>query len=193
LSVRSAILIILSMIALPLTTTGVGIWLIGWFVVDWLYPVLFEVLQDGRTPGKRAMGLRVVHDDLSPIGWNASLIRNLLRTVDFLPAGYVLGLTSMCMTPAFQRLGDLAAGTLVIYRSKVTDSSRLPDVAVMTPPPGLDQDERQALINFARRDAQLSEGRKVELAAILVPLNGPQDERSVSYWQGVGISLMGHK
>lgn len=59
--------------------------------MNWWYMVLFEVLDRGRTPGKRLLGLRVVHDDGTPIDWSSSLIRNLLRFVDMLPTGYGLG------------------------------------------------------------------------------------------------------
>ena len=60
------------------------------FLVQWWYMVLFEVLNQGRTPGKYWLGLRVVHDDGTPVGWTSSLTRNLLRFVDLLPFGYFL-------------------------------------------------------------------------------------------------------
>ena len=64
---------------------GLGIYLILLFLIEWFYPVFFEVISDGMTPGKRAMGIRVVHSNGTPIGWSASITRNLLRFIDFLP------------------------------------------------------------------------------------------------------------
>ncbi|MGV8435388.1 RDD family protein, partial [Pseudomonas aeruginosa] len=87
-----------------------GLGLLLTFVMTWWYMVLFEVLNQGRSPGKQMMGLRVVHDDGTPVGWAASLLRNLLRFADILPFGYALGLLCCLNHPAFKRLGDIAAG-----------------------------------------------------------------------------------
>ena len=97
---------------------GVGFGLILLFLLNWWYMVLFEVLNQGCTPGKRLLGLCVVHEDGTPVGWGASLLRNLLRFVDMLPLGYCCGLLASLASPRFQRLGDLAAGTLVIHRPR---------------------------------------------------------------------------
>lgn len=105
---------------------GVGLGSLLLFVLSWWYMVLFEVLNQGRSPGKQWMGLRVVQDDGTPIGWSASLIRNLLRFVDMLPFGYSLGAISCLQHPAFKRLGDIAAGTLVIYREQAVTRPPLP-------------------------------------------------------------------
>jgi len=84
------------------------------FVVTLGYPVVFETLASGRTPGKRWTGLRVVRAGGRPVGFLASMIRNLLRIIDFLPGSYLVGLVFVVATKKNQRLGDLAAGTLVI-------------------------------------------------------------------------------
>ena len=78
------------------------------------YDVLFETLASGRTPGKRWTGLRVVKVGGSPVGFMASATRNVLRLVDFLPSAYAVGLVSIGATRLNQRLGDIAAGTLVV-------------------------------------------------------------------------------
>ncbi len=108
---------------------GAGLGAILMFAVNWWYMVLFEVLNQGSSPGKHWMGLRVVQDDGTPIGWSASLLRNLLRFVDLLPFGYFLGAISCLQHPNFKRLGDLAAGTLVVYREQPVTRPQLPDVA----------------------------------------------------------------
>lgn len=79
-----------------------------------LYFVIFDMLFNGRSPGKRLAGLRVVRVGGQPAGFLASLLRNLLRVVDFLPALYTFGCVLVLATSRNQRLGDLAAGTVVI-------------------------------------------------------------------------------
>ncbi len=190
LAIRSAAMLALTIVPMLAGRTGTGLLMLGWFLLDWFYPVVFEVLRNGQTPGKRVMGLRTVHEDLSPIGWNASLVRNLLRFVDFLPIAYLLGLASMCLTTRFQRLGDLAAGTLVVYAPEPPAGVPLPRVPPQSPPLALDQGERVALVSYARRDGTLSDSRKLELARLLDPVV-PGLPDPVRYWQGVGIGLLG--
>lgn len=84
------------------------------FAVLFLYDILFEVLAGGRTPGKRMTHLRVVRARGEPVDLPSSAVRNLLRLVDVLPVAYLAGLLSILLTKRNQRLGDLAAGTLVI-------------------------------------------------------------------------------
>lgn len=83
------------------------------FAVFYFYNVLFEVLAQGRTPGKRATHLRVVREQGTPVDLPASLVRNLLRLIDELLFG-LPALVAILLTKHNQRLGDLAAGTLVI-------------------------------------------------------------------------------
>ncbi len=84
------------------------------FVVIFLYDPLFEVFNQGRTPGKAATGIRVVDRDGRPVGFVPSAIRNVVRIADFLPTGYLAGFVAMMATQHAQRLGDMAAGTYVI-------------------------------------------------------------------------------
>ncbi|MDR2013085.1 MAG: RDD family protein, partial [Rhodanobacter sp.] len=74
---------------------GIGFYFILAFVLLWFYPVLFEVLRDGQTPGKMAMNLRVINANGTPVTWLGSIVRNLLRTVDMLPLSYACGLVTM--------------------------------------------------------------------------------------------------
>jgi uncharacterized RDD family membrane protein YckC len=96
------------------------------FVVFWFYPVLFEVLDRGRTPGKRALGLRVIAVNGAPVGWLAAFTRNLLRTVDMLPFGYATGLIASLADPWGRRLGDMVAGTLVVHNARPHDPQARP-------------------------------------------------------------------
>ena len=139
------------------------------------------------------MGLSVVHDDGTPVGWSASLLRNLLRFVDILPFGYTLGLLSCLNHPAFKRLGDIAAGTLVVYR-ETTLSSRppLPEAIPQRPPLPLYLDEQRALIAFAERHEQLSTARRQELATIVSPLFDDADPAaSEQALYGIAHGLLG--
>jgi len=87
---------------------------IGFFVVQFAYDVLFETLASGRTPGKRWTGLRVVRTSGAPVGFVTSAVRNLVRLVDALPGMYLVGIIAVLASGRNQRLGDMAAGTLVV-------------------------------------------------------------------------------
>lgn len=91
------------------------------FLFLWGYYILFEMLWNGQSPGKRRVGLRVIRADGTPITISESFIRNLVRIVDLLPAAYGIGIVTMFIDKQSRRLGDLAAGTLVVYdRAPIT-------------------------------------------------------------------------
>lgn len=90
------------------------------FVLLWGFYILFELLWNGQTPGKRYFNLRVIRTDGSPIGFIESLIRNLVRIIDFIPAMYGFGVILMFFNNRARRLGDLAANTLVVHDRVVT-------------------------------------------------------------------------
>ena len=96
------------------TGLAVGIFSIVFFLVFFAYDVLFEVRSRGRTLGKRWTGLRVVRTGGRPVTFVPSCVRNVMRLVDILPAFYAIGMLSIFATPLNQRLGDLAAGTLIV-------------------------------------------------------------------------------
>jgi uncharacterized RDD family membrane protein YckC len=94
-------------------------WIIGIsglisFAFLWGYYIFFEMLWNGQSPGKRRARLRVIRADGTPITLTESIIRNLVRLIDFLPAYYGVGVVTMFVNPQSRRLGDLAAGTLVV-------------------------------------------------------------------------------
>jgi uncharacterized RDD family membrane protein YckC len=88
------------------------------FVLLWGYYLLFEWRWNGQTPGKRLVGLRVMRVDGRPVTFVEVLIRNLVRLIDFLPVFYGLGVVVMAFQRQWRRLGDLAAGTLVVFEQK---------------------------------------------------------------------------
>jgi len=110
---------------------GFGIGLLIWFAMAWFYGGLFEALWNGQTPGKRLMGIRVVSVEGQPITPFQAILRNILREVDaqpmwFIPIGpftipvwlYQVGLLAALLNDRFQRLGDLAAGTMVVVEER---------------------------------------------------------------------------
>lgn len=160
-----------------------GFLLLLYFVMEWGYYVFFETLWSGLTPGKRALSLRVVTDGGHPLRFVDSLLRNLLRSADFLPSVgffglYGVGLVAMGRDARFRRLGDLAAGTIVIMEERQHVSGRLR----LDPPPtpaelhGLPQrlplsgDELDAVELFLRRSGKLSAAREDELAQLVAPI-----------------------
>jgi uncharacterized RDD family membrane protein YckC len=118
--IKAAVLVALWIIAGAVSNDGGGGFveaaaIVGAFVLWFGYDVAFETLGSGRTPGKRAAGLRVVRLGGEPVGFMASAVRNLLRLVDMQPGViYALGATAVLFSRRNQRLGDMAAGTLVV-------------------------------------------------------------------------------
>lgn len=174
---QALILLILSLIFLVFfinSTYNYGRYIIGLliiivFIIYWWYFVLFEVLGNGQSIGKRIFRIRVIHDDGTPITWSASLLRNLLRAVDMLPAMlYGLGLTACLTSEGFKRLGDIAAGTLVVYLDPPSAIKPSQTAHTENPAPvSLSEEEQKTIVNFAERKNMLSNSRRLELASIL--------------------------
>ncbi len=189
--IRGAILAILGFAFASLGKFGMGVGALLLFLVQWWYMVLFEVLNQGRTPGKQWLGLRVVHDDGTPIGWASSLTRNLLRFVDMLPFGYFLGSLCCLWHPSFKRLGDLAAGTVVVYRERNISAPALPAAEAVASPLPLTLAEQHALIAFAERHSTLSAERRLELASILAEALQVAPAQAETRIHGIARSLVG--
>jgi uncharacterized RDD family membrane protein YckC len=162
---------------------SVGVMLLVLFLVEWGYYVFFETIWSGRTPGKRALSLRVVTEGGHPLRFTDSLLRNLVRGADWLPAiwavgVYGVGLVVMGRDHRFRRLGDLAAGTIVIVEERHAVAAPLH----LDPPPtpaelrGLPQriplsgEELDAIELFLRRVGKLSVARENELAEMVAPV-----------------------
>lgn len=109
---------LMTVLAIPLLLlgmeVGIGIWLLLFFFVDWLLGGLIEWRWEGFTPGKKLCGIRVIGVDGLPAGGGACFLRNVLRFADSFPT-FATGLITMVASGRFQRLGDLAGGTLVVY------------------------------------------------------------------------------
>lgn len=111
----AAVGLIASLVLALGTPSGFGPALAVYFAMIWGYGIFWEGLFNGQTPGKRLVGIRVVADRGVPISAAQAVVRNLVGAVDgLIPFCYLTGLTSMVLTRKFQRLGDLAAGTMVV-------------------------------------------------------------------------------
>jgi uncharacterized RDD family membrane protein YckC len=85
------------------------------FLFFWGYYIFFEILWNGQTPGKRWVSIRVIRLDGTPVNAAEVVIRNLVRIIDLLPTAYGVGVVTMFVTDKSRRLGDLAAGTVVVH------------------------------------------------------------------------------
>jgi uncharacterized RDD family membrane protein YckC len=153
--------------------------LLALFLIEWAYFVAFEAAWNGTTPGKRALRLRVVKAGGYPLSFMDAVLRNLLRTADFLPVGYLLGLVAMTWDGRFARLGDRAAGTMVV----IEDPVRVAPPITIEPPPAAAEIEaypHQVALSLAEREGielllrrrDLSSARRLELAEMLAPVLG---------------------
>lgn len=151
---------------------GLGVFLILLFAVEWFYPVVFELTLAGATPGKRALGLKVVMDSGLPVTPAAALVRNLLRAADFLPFLYTGAAVCMLLRPDFKRLGDLAAGTLVVHE-RAQRNERMQALALaptaqepQAPAHPLSAAQQATLVALAARAPRLTPERVDELARL---------------------------
>lgn len=172
-----AIGILAMLLFLPFTLAQVlgkylGLLLVVMFFLWWGYGAVCEVLNNGQTLGKRALGLRVVSQTGLSINAGQAILRNLIRAIDIAPPLFP-GVLTMAATRHFQRLGDLAAGTVVVLdraRRQPKPPGRPADVAALVAlvpesfdaPPAL----AEALAAYCGRRDDLPAGRRRELAAI---------------------------
>ena len=152
---------------------GLGAGLLLWFVLSWFYGGLFEALWNGQTPGKRMMRIRVVSVEGQPITPFQAILRNILRDVDSQPlVFYQIGLLAAMLNDRFQRLGDLASGTMGV----IEEGRRLQGVVPVREPeairigaliPPSFQPSRsltRALAAYVERRQLFPLGRRLEIA-----------------------------
>jgi uncharacterized RDD family membrane protein YckC len=145
---------------------GQGVLLIVAFLILWLYPVIFELTPAAATPGKRAMGIQVIMANGLPLTPAGCLIRNLMRAVDMLPLLYGFAIVSMLLRRDARRLGDLAAGTLVVYRDRTSPMSEFGAGEPLPPPLPLTRRQQTAIAAFGWRSTRLTPERAEEIAAL---------------------------
>jgi uncharacterized membrane protein SpoIIM required for sporulation/uncharacterized RDD family membrane protein YckC len=180
--------------AAPSTAWVTAVLVLAQFTILWGYYVLFEGLRDGQTPGKRAVGLRVVRDGGYSVGFAASAVRNLMRVVDSQPLfTYLFGMAGVALSKSGKRLGDVVAGTIVVREALVRqpvvpprapvaeEANRAPLSTTLT------DDEFQILERWSERRQSLEPERRRQLTAqvaarlrrALPAVEGVSDEKSL--------------
>jgi uncharacterized RDD family membrane protein YckC len=137
------------------------------FAVLFGYFIVFEAVWNGQTPGKKLLGIRVVRDGGYPIDFGASLIRNLIRVGEQLIGYYAIAAISALISPENKRLGDFAAGTIVVRDARLaqpTDFRSHDEEPAYAPTAYLSGDERALVKRFLERRDALSDERRRELA-----------------------------
>ncbi len=155
----------------------VGRWVIAGLILAYAiifvgYFMLFEYFWSGSTPGKRWQGIRVIRKDGRPISFFDSAIRNILRLVDILADAYPIGLVVMFLDPWTRRLGDLAAGTLVVldthHEQPVMGTRRsleeFHDPEIRRVATDLSPDEYQLVVRFLSRRTGLEPAARERIA-----------------------------
>lgn len=136
------------------------------FAVNWLYPIIFELMPIAATPGKHVMGLQVMMANGLPITPAGCLTRNLMRAVDFLPLMYAFAIITMLMRRDARRLGDLAGATVVAYRHEAPTGGAFGKGDPIPPPVTLSPRQQAAIAAFAWRADRLTRERAEEIAQL---------------------------
>ena len=191
--IRLAVYVTVAQILVFFHKIGGGVLMIMLFGLEWLYPALFEAWR-GATPGKQLCKLRVLHDDGTPISVGASFIRNTVRALDFLPLFYAVCIVTMFVARDYKRLGDLAAGTVVVYCDEPAPLKPDSSSEIEPPPVPLTIPEQRAVIEYTLRAGQLTAERAAELALLATPLTaGLRADRASERLLRIGRFLMGKR
>lgn len=184
-----ATMITLFVVSLSGSEAGQGVMLLGLFVIWWGYPMAWESF-GGRTPGKRILGLRVLRVDGQPITWKEAFLRGLVLAADFLPGFYVTGLLTTLFVPGFRRLGDLAAGTVVVRDEKKSFHLPASEIETESSPVPLQPQEQRALIDLLERSEFMSFERRDELGDIASAYTGLKGKASVARLRAIAAGLL---
>ena len=189
-----ALVILVGVVGDPADTSAgllLALFFVALFFVQFTYDVLFETLAAGRTPGKRWMGLRVVKAGGGPVGFVTSALRNILRIVDALPGLYVVGMLCVLFTRNNQRLGDLAAGTIVVRErvqrtaipQPLPPSSPVDDDGAMWDVSAISAEEVATVRRFLDRRETLAPDARERLAHQMATRLGPKVVGPPRQWQ----------
>lgn len=149
------------------------------FAIFFGYFILFEALWNGQTPGKKALGIRVVRDGGYPLDFGSSLIRNVVRIGEMLAGYYALGAVSALLSNENKRLGDYAAGTIVVRDSRTPSPGELLGSAHSGGFSLLDQEERALIERFAARRDGMDPALRARMAAQIANLVRPRLSRDL--------------
>lgn len=126
------------------------------FLIQFGYFMLFEIILNGQTPGKRVFRLRVIKDNGYPLSTMDGVVRNLVRIIDFFPILYGVGIVTMFTNRRAKRLGDFAAGTIVVKMRSELQLQNL--VAASAPPPAPTAPNLSGVERLSAQDLQLASG-----------------------------------
>ncbi len=152
------------------------------------YFIIFELVWGGQTPGKRALGIRVVRDEGFPVDAGAAVIRNVVRIVELVLGFYVISALVMLLSHENKRPGDFAAGTIVV-RDRPDDLPVL-DALLRDDPEhddGLDREDRALIAQFLSRRATLEANASSEIAARIAERVRPKLRASFDYLDDVAL------
>lgn len=175
-----------------------GILFIFIFFFEWFYAVLFEIYANGATPGKKIMGIKVVYDSGVPVSWSASLTRNIVRFVDMFPFLYFfptcgIGLLFILFGKRFKRIGDIAAGTVVVYVKDRVSNTRIKEVEPLVPHQQLTLEEKKSIVMFSERHNIMTDSRAAELADIVEIITEQIGDKGVNKLHGYASWVIGEK
>lgn len=206
-AIQGLLILALSLVLGALGDLGAATAAIGFFTVSLLYPVLFETFDHGRSPGKRVAGLRVVTMDGARVTLLTAAVRNVLRVIDALPGPFTVGIIAILATPLHQRVGDLAAGTIVVRderRTAAPPAAVWPSAGIALPPEAATWDvsavsaeELAAARSFLERRSQLTPEARTqvgqELASRLWPkvIGPPTGEGPERFLEDVVAAKLG--
>lgn len=149
------------------------------FIVYLFYHPVLEWLMKGRTPGKRMAGIRIVTLDGHTPGVGAIIIRNIFRLIDSLPMGYLLGLIVAMSTKNSVRIGDIAAGTVLVYEDRVA-KDLVQNLDNLGANPNMDARRWELIHELLNRWRGLEQSKRIQLATQLLQNMGepvPQTEK----------------
>lgn len=137
----------------------------------------------GKTLGKHILKLQVVSDTGRPIGFSTAFIRNLIRPIEFLPLFFGSALVVMLFNAKFKRIGDIVAGSLVVYNYQAANFSNIVEKTPQPLPRSLKLEEQRTILEFGERSATISQARATELATYLQnfePQSAPLTDAALS-------------
>src|SRR5690606_26580251 len=118
LALQTVVILAIGAVAGLFGDAGVAVAATGVFLVVLGYPTAAETRSNGQTIGKRALGIAVVKVDGTPVTFMSAIVRNVLRVIDILPGTYLVGAIAIFASARNQRVGDMAAGTIVVHRNR---------------------------------------------------------------------------
>ncbi len=146
---------------------GIGIVIAIVFAVSFGYFIVLEAVWGGQTPGKKMFGIRVVRDGGYPLDFGSSLVRNIIRVGELFLGFYALGAICAIVSPENKRLGDYAAGTIVVRDARALPAAQfIQSFAEQRPAAhALGEDDRALVSGFLARRATLSPSVRRSLAS----------------------------